>query len=110
MVLGSQVGSQNRRKIDLKRHRKNDEKRLQLERFWGVEVGCKNRSNIYQKMESKMECLLASIFDGLFINFGGLLEARWDGTSIVDGILNDFRTEGGSKLAPASNEKTMLTS
>ena len=29
----------------------------------GVEVGSKNRSKIDAKMESKMECILASIFE-----------------------------------------------
>ena len=29
----------------------------------GVEVGSKHRSNIDANMESKMECILASIFD-----------------------------------------------
>ena len=34
-----------------------------------VEVGSKNRSKIDQKMESKTECLLASIFDCFFYQF-----------------------------------------
>ena len=48
----------------------------------GLKVGSKNRSKIDQKMESKMECLLASIFNQFLIDFGGFLEARWDGKSI----------------------------
>ena len=36
----------------------------------GVEVGSKNRSKIDQNLKSKMECLLASIFDRFLINFG----------------------------------------
>ena len=48
----------------------------------GVEVGYKNRSKINQKMESKMECLLASIFDRFLIDFGGFLGASWEGKSI----------------------------
>ena len=39
-------------------------------------------AKIDQKMESKMECLLASIFDRFLIDFGGFLEASWDGKSI----------------------------
>ena len=29
-----------------------------------------------------MECLLASIFDRFLVDFGGFLEASWDGKSI----------------------------
>ena len=39
----------------------------------GVEVGNKNKAKIDQKMESKMECLLASIFDRFWWTFGGKL-------------------------------------
>ena len=48
----------------------------------GVEKSIKNRSKIDQKMESKMECLLASIFDRFLINFGRFWEASWDAKSI----------------------------
>ena len=48
----------------------------------GVEVGSKNRSKIDAKIESKMECLLASMFDRFFVDVGGFLEASWDGKSI----------------------------
>ena len=47
-----------------------------------VEVGSKHRPEIDQKMESKMECLLASIFYRFLIDFGGFWEASWDGKSI----------------------------
>ena len=47
-----------------------------------VETSIKNRSKIDQKMESKMECLLASIFDRFLINFGRFWEASWDAKSI----------------------------
>ena len=54
-----QVGVENRSKIDPRRHRKND-----------------------QTMESKMQCLLASIFDRFLIDFGGFLDASWGRKSI----------------------------
>ena len=47
-----------------------------------VEKSIKNRSKINQKMESKMECLLASIFDRFLMNFGRFWEASWDAKSI----------------------------
>ena len=47
-----------------------------------VEKSIKNLSKIDQKMESKMECLLASIFDRFLINFGRFWEASWDAKSI----------------------------
>ena len=49
-----------------------------------VEKSIKNRSKIDQKMESKMECLLASIFDRFLINFGRFWEASWDAKSITN--------------------------
>ena len=47
-----------------------------------VEKSIKNRSKIDQKMESKMECLLASIFDRFLIHFGRFWQASWDAKSI----------------------------
>ena len=47
-----------------------------------VEKSIKNQSKIDQKMESKMECLLASIFDRFLMNFGRFWEASWDAKSI----------------------------
>ena len=37
----------------------------------GLQVGNKNRIKIGQKMESKMDCIMTSIFDRFLIDFGG---------------------------------------
>ena len=44
----------------------------------GVQVGKKNRSKINQKMESKMECILASIFERFCLILGAKLGGKID--------------------------------
>ena len=44
----------------------------------GVEVGSKHRSKIDAKIESKMECLLASIFEQFKWILGAKLEGKID--------------------------------
>ena len=47
-----------------------------------VEVGSKNRPKIDPKMESKMECILASIFERFSWIFGAKLGGKNEPTSI----------------------------
>ena len=42
----------------------------------GVEVGSNNRLKIDAKMESKLECLVALIFDGFWCQFGSILDKK----------------------------------
>ena len=68
--------------LTLKAENQLNASRLAFSWLSGVQVGSKNRPKIDQKMESKMECLLASIFDRFLINFGRFWEASWDAKSI----------------------------
>ena len=52
----------------------------------GVQVGAKNRSKIDQKLKPKMDCLLASIFNGFWWIFGGMLGGKMEPRSIQEGI------------------------
>ena len=52
----------------------------------GVQVGRKNQSKIDQKTESKMEHLLASIFERFWWILGGKLGGKIDQNSIKNGI------------------------
>ena len=80
-IFGSKMEAswhQNRSKIDVNFERRFFEKSCSpcsggsIFQDSGVQVGSKNRSKIDQKMESKMECLLASIFH----RFWWILEAK----------------------------------
>ena len=59
----------------------------QLRFFWikGVQVESQNRPEIDQKMESKMECILASIFERFWWilgpKMGGIIEPRRSGVT-----------------------------
>ena len=52
----------------------------------GIQVGSKNQPKIDPNMESKMECILASIFDAFQWILGGKLGGKMDETSIQKGI------------------------
>ena len=52
----------------------------------GVQVGSKNRSKMGQKMESRWEGILASIFNGFWWTFGGKLGGKMEPRSIPRGI------------------------
>ena len=52
----------------------------------GVQVGSKNQPKIDPNMESKMECILASIFDTFQWILGGKLGGKMDQKSIQKGI------------------------
>ena len=52
----------------------------------GVEVGSKSRSKIGQKMEPKMEYILASIFDAFELILRAKLGGKMDLKSIQKGI------------------------
>ena len=60
----------------------------------GVEVGSQNRSKIDQKMESKMECILASIFYRFWwilgSKLGGKMEACWHQNLIENRALRKY--------------------
>ena len=51
-----------------------------------VEVGSKNQSKIDQKMESKMECIMASIFERFCLILGAKLGGKIDQQSVQMGI------------------------
>ena len=59
----------------LKAEKQLNASRLPFSWFSGVEVGSKNRPKIDPKMESKMECILVSIFN----HFGRFLVPSWGG-------------------------------
>ena len=59
----------------LKAEKQLNASQLAFSWFSGVEVGSKNRPKIDPKMESKMECILVSIFN----HFGRFLVPSWDG-------------------------------
>ena len=71
-----------------------------------VQVGSKNRSKIDPKMESTMECILASIFDTFQWILGGKLGSKMDQKSIQKGIgkrmqkRNDFVRFGWGGRGP----------
>ena len=52
----------------------------------GIQVGSKNQPKIDPNMESKMECILASIFDTFQWILGGKLGGKMDQKSIQKGI------------------------
>ena len=52
----------------------------------GIEVGNKNRCKIDQKMESRWEGILASIFNGFWWIFGGKVGRKMEPKSIQEGI------------------------
>ena len=70
----------------------------------GVEVGCKNRPKIDQKMESKMECILASIFERFCWILGAKLGGKIDQKSIKNHIEKTMRKTKpfGTRLGPSS--------
>ena len=95
------VGLQNRTKFDvifrsefLKKPCLSAGKTMIL-KVLGVEVGTKNRSKIYEKMKSSWEGILASIFHGFFVDFGGKVGAKLgskiDEKSIQKGIEKQMR-------------------
>ena len=55
-------------------------------RVQGVQLRCPNRQKIDSKLKSKMECLLASIFDGFSWFLGAMLGPRIEEKSILKGI------------------------
>ena len=67
----------------------------------GIQVGSKNQPKIDPNMESKMECILASIFDTFQWILGGKLGGKMDQKSIQKGIgkriqkRNDFSIDFG---------------
>ena len=100
-------GSQNGAKLAPKWDRTSMSQKTQTNAFgasplvpnWvqGIQVGSKNRSKNDPNMESKMECILASIFDTFQWILGGKLGGKMDQKSIQKGIgkrmqkRNDFR-------------------
>ena len=52
----------------------------------GVQVGSKNQPKIDPNMKSKMECILASIFDTFQWILGGKLGGKTDQKSVLKGI------------------------
>ena len=60
--------------------------RLAFSWLSGVEVGSKNRPKIDLKMESKMECILASTFERSWLIFSTKLGWKIDQKSIKNGI------------------------
>ena len=54
-------------------------------RVQGVEVGCRNQSKIDEKLRSRWEGLLASIFNGFGWILGAKLGPSWEGKSSQDG-------------------------
>ena len=61
----------------------------------GVQVGSKNRSKIDPKMESKMEYILASIFDTFQWIWGGKLGGKMEQKVIQKGIEKMIKAAGG---------------
>ena len=55
-------------------------------RVQGIEVGDENRSKIDQKMESRWEGILGSIFNGFWWIFGGKLGRKMEPRSTQEGI------------------------
>ena len=81
MFFGNQNGPKLIPKWDLKlistlkAEKELSASRLAFSWFSGVEVGSKNRPKIDPKMESKMECILVSVFS----YFGRFLVPSWGG-------------------------------
>ena len=83
-VLGDEVGSQNGAKLELKWEQKSTPAKIHKNQLntsplspnWlrSTQDGIKNRSKFDQKLNSKMECLLASIF----VRFWWIWEAKLD--------------------------------
>ena len=55
-------------------------------RVQGIEVGGKNGWKTNQKMESRWEGILASIFNGFWLIFGSKLGGKMEPRSIQEGI------------------------
>ena len=84
----SQVGTKMRSNIDISENTKNAFGASPLVPNWvqGVQVGSKNQQKIDPNMKSKMECILASIFDTFQWILGGKLGGKMDQKSIQKGI------------------------
>ena len=78
--------------------------RLAFSWLSGVEVGSKNQSKIDLKMESKMECILASIFERCCWIFGAKLGGKIDQKSIKNQIAKTKQKTKpfGTRLGPSS--------
>ena len=62
------------RKADFAKTNENTHEISMIFQGYGVEVGSNNQSKIDCKIKPKMDCLLASIFDGFWWVLGGKLE------------------------------------
>ena len=84
----SQVGTKMEQTSISQKTRKNAFGASPLVPNWvqGVQVGSKNQQKIDPNMESKMECILASIFDTFQWILGGKLGGKMDQKSIQKGI------------------------
>ena len=108
------MGCQNGAKLAPKWHQKSisalkaenqlSASRLAFSWFSGVEVGSKNRSKIDRKMESKMECILASIFERFCWILGAKLGGKIDQKSIKNRIEKTMQKTKpfGTRLGPSS--------
>ena len=72
----------------------------------GVEVGRKNRLKIDQKTESKMECILASIFDRFWWILEGKLGWKLEPRSTQKGIEKRCEKEEQRDCQKSRNKKT----
>ena len=84
----SQVGTKMGSNFDFSENTKNAFGASPLVPNWvqGIQVGSKNQPKIDPNMESKMECILASIFDTFQWILGGKLGGKMDQKSIQKGI------------------------
>ena len=87
-------------------NRKNQPNASPIAPNWvqGVQVGSKNRSNIDRKMESKMECILASIFERFCWILGAKLGGKIDQKSIKNHMEKTMQKTKpfGTRLGPSS--------
>ena len=73
------------RKADFAKSVEKQTKKTLFFKVLGVEVGSQIRLKIGQKLKSKLECLLASIFDGFWWTLGGKLGRKIGPRAIKNG-------------------------
>ena len=85
---GGMLAPKSEAKSMLPLKRKNQLNASPLDPNWvrGVQVGSKNRSKIDQKMRSRWEGILVSIFSGFLWIFGGKLGGKMEPRSTQEGI------------------------
>ena len=93
----SQVGTKMGSNFDFSENTKNAFGTSPLVPNWvqGIQVGSKNQPKIDPNMESKMECILASIFDTFQWILGGMLGSKIEPKVIQKDIGKMIKATGG---------------